>query len=58
MSMFDPFVLPDSPVAPWPPRHPAFRPLVRVALNIALASLTAFAVCGSAACALRIVLSH
>jgi hypothetical protein len=57
MLPFDKFLLPDDSFATG--RHPLIRSLFRRLVNIALTSLAAFAVVGSAACALRIVfLSH
>jgi hypothetical protein len=50
---------PCEPYTPFPRLVRFFaRPLIRRFLNIALASLAAFCVCGSAACAVRLALSH
>ena len=52
------FVLPSDERVLKEYRHPFARGLVRRLVNISLASLAAFAVVGSAACALRIVFFH
>jgi hypothetical protein len=58
MSLFDfhPYVLPDDTFVT--SRHPLIRRLAQRLVNISLASLAVFAVVGSAACALRIVLKY
>ena len=54
----DPFLLSDDTRGLQKLRFPKVRHFINRLLNIALASLAAFSVIGSAACALRIVLNY
>jgi hypothetical protein len=58
MIPFDLFVLPADERVIREAAHPFVRGLIRRLVNISLASLAAFAIVGSAACALRIVFFH